>query len=68
MNHPASTLNPHALSQQALPVPARTIELVRDAFLEAMRDEGITPRTRINISTRAQHHINFLLQDDATGD
>lgn len=43
----------------------RAIELAREAFVEAMRDEGIPTRTRFTISARAELKIRELLEFDA---
>ena len=43
----------------------RAIELAREAFIEAMRDEGISPSTRFTISTRAERNIHESLEYDA---
>ncbi len=43
----------------------RAIELVREAFIQAMRDEGISPRTRFTISARAELKIHEALEYDA---
>lgn len=43
----------------------RIIELVREAFIHAMRDEGISPRIRFRISARAELKIREALEYDA---
>lgn len=42
----------------------RIIELVREAFIHAIRDEGISPRIRFRISARAELKIHEALEYD----